>query len=392
MRFVSAASTAGHTAEALDAVVAEIRQGLGGAVPDLVLVFATPHHGLEAEGIGHRLRAAFPGATLVGCSGAYVLGEGQEIEGGPGLTVLAGVLPGVVCTPVRWGPGLTGPGTPPDPRALALAMDVPPREVVSLLLFTDPHTVQVPNLLPVVDALMPHAVVLGGIASGGRNQGEHLLWCDTEVFHDGAVAVALSGDVAVHPLVAPGARGVGDTWRVSEVAGPLVLALDGDSALDVLEAAVEAMSTEDRALFRRGPLVGVARDPGAETDFVVRHLAGVDPRRKGFVIGHELAEGDVLQLHVRDAAASAEDVHARARAHAAIHGPPAGALLCACLGRGRGLYGRSGVDSEALRAHLGATLPIAGFFGHGEIGPVAGETSVHGYTAVAALFHPVTWN
>jgi small ligand-binding sensory domain FIST len=60
------------------------------------------------------------------------------------------------------------------------------------------------------------------------------------------------------------------------------------------------------------------------------------------------------------------------------------ALLFSCLGRGAHLYGTLNHDSDALRAHLGV-LPIGGFFANGEIGPVGGQTFVHGYTSVIGL-------
>jgi small ligand-binding sensory domain FIST len=38
-----------------------------------------------------------------------------------------------------------------------------------------------------------------------------------------------------------------------------------------------------------------------------------------------------------------------------------------------------------LRQHLGAALPIVGFFCNGEIGPVIGRTHLHGYTSAMLL-------
>ena len=66
---------------------------------------------------------------------------------------------------------------------------------------------------------------------------------------------------------------------------------------------------------------------------------------------------------------------------------PRGALLFSCLGRGRGLYGTPDHDSKGFERHLGA-LPLAGFFGNGEIGPVGGRTYTHGYTSVFGVLRP----
>ncbi len=54
--------------------------------------------------------------------------------------------------------------------------------------------------------------------------------------------------------------------------------------------------------------------------------------------------------------------------------------LFACLGRGEGLYGEADGDVTLCREVFG-TVPIAGLFCNGEIGPVGGTTHLHGYTA-----------
>jgi small ligand-binding sensory domain FIST len=65
--------------------------------------------------------------------------------------------------------------------------------------------------------------------------------------------------------------------------------------------------------------------------------------------------------------------------------PAAGALLFSCNGRGRGLFGHSDHDAETVAEEL-AGAPAAGFFAAGEIGPVGGESFLHGFTATIAVF------
>ena len=64
---------------------------------------------------------------------------------------------------------------------------------------------------------------------------------------------------------------------------------------------------------------------------------------------------------------------------------PAGALLFSCNGRGRGLFGQGDHDAVAVAEEL-AGAPAAGFFAAGEIGPVGGESFLHGFTATVAVF------
>ena len=50
-----------------------------------------------------------------------------------------------------------------------------------------------------------------------------------------------------------------------------------------------------------------------------------------------------------------------------------------CAGRGRGLYGDPDPDVTAIREALGE-FPLAGFFGNGELAPVARRNFFHNYT------------
>jgi small ligand-binding sensory domain FIST len=59
--------------------------------------------------------------------------------------------------------------------------------------------------------------------------------------------------------------------------------------------------------------------------------------------------------------------------------------MFSCLGRGVHLYGEPDHDTKLLQRHLGA-LAVGGFFCNGEIGPVNGETFLHGYTSSIAIF------
>ena len=67
--------------------------------------------------------------------------------------------------------------------------------------------------------------------------------------------------------------------------------------------------------------------------------------------------------------------------------PPAGALVFTCNGRGQDMFGSPDHDAEALDRELQGA-PAAGFFAAGEIGPVGGESFLHGFTATVAIFPP----
>jgi small ligand-binding sensory domain FIST len=117
-------------------------------------------------------------------------------------------------------------------------------------------------------------------------------------------------------------------------------------------------------------------------DVLVRNLIGCDRAAGAVHIGAPIAIGDIVQFHLRDAETSDQDLR---ELLAEPHASAEGALLFSCVGRGQLLYGHAGHDSRAFRQAFGA-VPLAGFFGNGEIGPVGGRTFMHGYTSAFALF------
>jgi small ligand-binding sensory domain FIST len=104
-------------------------------------------------------------------------------------------------------------------------------------------------------------------------------------------------------------------------------------------------------------------------------------------VAADVRPGQVVRLHARDAESADRDLReALAVRMRALGGrPPAGALLFSCNGRGRGLFGCADHDADAVAEEL-AGAPAAGFFAAGEIGPVGGETFLHGFTATLAVF------
>jgi small ligand-binding sensory domain FIST len=64
---------------------------------------------------------------------------------------------------------------------------------------------------------------------------------------------------------------------------------------------------------------------------------------------------------------------------------PSGALLFSCNQRGSRLFSQPHHDAGVLRAEAGS-IPVAGFFADGEIGPVGSRNFIHGHTATILLF------
>jgi small ligand-binding sensory domain FIST len=373
MRWASALSENPSTQAAVDEAADHVLADLLGQEAALVIVFVTPHHAAAYASVPAGLRARFRRARIFGCSAGGVIGGGREREGLPALSLVAAALPGVDVRPLRF----------EDEGEL-------PRGAHFVVL-ADPFTCDAEALVELLDAHDPEARKVGGLASGGRQPGANALFLDGDVHGQGAIGLAISGDIAVETIVAQGCRPIGHPFVITRCEHNIVRELSGRSPIAVLRELFESLSPSDRMLFRTALHVGIEMRTGQVEykagDFLIRNLAGVDPESGAMAIGAVARRYQALQFHVRDARAAADDLAAcldRYRAES-NRARPAGALLFSCLGRGEHLYGRPNHDSDLFRERIGP-VAVGGFFCNGEIGPVGGTTFVHGYTSSFALF------
>ena len=224
-------------------------------------------------------------------------------------------------------------------------------------------------------------------AGGGPRMA--VLMHDDEVARGGAVGVALSS-VDVRVCVSQGARPIGPEMAITAAEGNVIHELASQHALERLRTAIAELDPGERALASQGLLLGIVIDPNRPEyergDFLIRALIGVDEESGSLSVGEQVRVGQTVRMQVRDGASAHEDLRqALDRELRSLGGPPAGALVFTCNGRGTHMFETPDHDaSEIERAFSGA--PAAGFFCAGEIGPVGDRNFVHGFTATLAVF------
>lgn len=391
MRWASAVSLESSLVTAVDECCAAVRAQLGTRAADLVFVFPTTHHRARLDRVAEILAARLPARVTVGCAAGGVIGGGREIEHECALVVTAAVLPGVELRPLRL--DAADLPDPEEPREWVNRVGVPPDVAAHFVLLPDPFTCDTAALLRGIDRAYPLGRTIGGLASGGRDAGQHVLYLDGRAYRSGLVGLVLSGDLVVDTLVAQGCRPIGLPMFVTRSEDNLLLELDGRPAIDVLREVYEELPAADQKLARDSLFLGIVMSEQQQEyrqgDFLIRTLTGADASRGAVAVGALVRDNAVVQFHLRDAATSAADLETLLARYSAEERPtrPAGALLFSCLGRGVQLYGSPEHDSAVFRRLVG-DMPLAGFFGNGEIGPVHGTTHLHGYTSAFAVFRP----
>ncbi len=388
MRSIVVSSTQTASEDALAEVGDALRNDPVGTSPDLLIVFASPHHRDGIEAIARGLRTDFAPGCLIGCTAQGLIADDREIESGPALVAFAASLPGVVVEPFHMQfeqEGETG-------RIRGLPFDsLGPAAGSSVLLLGDPFTFPMDVLLRIVNESCPGLPLFGGMASGGSFPGSNRLVLDDSVRDEGAVGLVLHGDVVLETVVSQGCRPVGTHFVVTKGKGNVVLELGGRPALTVLREVIDGADPDERELLGRALHVGRAIDEYKSTfsrgDFLVRSVVGLDEAAGSFAINDYIRPGQTVQFHVRDPASATQDLElllAERTARFEEH-PPKGALLFSCNGRGSHMFSEPNHDATRIRRAI-PDLPVAGFFAAGEIGPVGGQNFLHGFTASMVFF------
>ncbi len=375
MQFVSAVSLETEP----ERIVQDVRDQLGPALGfDLAAAFVRPERGDAAARVLEELRGGVEASHFIGCTAGGVIGAGREIETGAAATVLAARLPGVEIEPLSALYAGESARSPDDIRAC--------------LALLDPFSTSAEALLRRLERAAPGVKVVGGVASWGQAPGQNRLAQNDVVTDAGAVGVTLRGGVQVSTVVSQGCRPVGDWFTVTSSQGNVIHALDDEPPLAALERVFTQASRADQERMQAGILIGRAisssPDQLGHGSFVVRGVLGAIKDSGAISVADRVREGAVVQFHVRDAQSARDDLEMLLTPQA-FEDPAAGALLFTCNGRGEHFFGRRDVDASIAASALGDSVPVAGFFCAGELGPIGAANFVHGYTASMAVFRPL---
>lgn len=380
-RFASALSAHPETAVAVgEAVGAVLEQGVSS--PDLAVVMFTRHHVAAAEAMVQTLDAVLRPGCLVGASASGVLacGEGREHE--PGLTLWTANLDAP--------PRVAALDAVPSQGSLTVVglNDAELEQAGALILWADPWSFPIEALVNHLAQRHPHLQVIGGAASAGDGAGTNRLVMGSTTRSSGAVAVLLPAGTLRGTVVSQGCRPIGQPWTVTRAHANVIEELGGQPAWRRLFDVVDALDEHDRALAMAGLHCGLLADDRAldptRGDFLVRGVLAADQQAGTVSVSALVPVGTVVQFHVRDSLTAGQDLERRLADMVGVGNTERGALVFTCNGRGRAMFDTPHHDARIVQQVLGSQH--SGMLCAGEIGPVAGRTYLHGFTASVAVF------
>jgi small ligand-binding sensory domain FIST len=356
---------------------------------DAMFIFASYHHRAALEPGAQLIRAALRPTFTLGVTAESVLGFDQELEGVAGLAALGlRMPPGTRLHPWSFIHGRTLLNFD-DAAAMRGHLGVGD-DTRAVLMLADPFSTPMQQLLPAIGACRaPRPVpVIGGMASGASQPGHNLMIQGELAVPAGAVGLTISGPVAVDLVVSQGCRPVGQAMVITKVKNNVILEIGGRKALEVIQEMAQALPERERPLLAKGLFAGLVtneyKDRFGRGDFLVRNILAADKGAGSIAVGDVPRVGQTIQFHVRDAETAEEDLQLLLDAQE-LKDPPFAGLLFTCNGRGTRLFAKPNHDVNVIRQRLGS-LPLAGFFAAGEIGPIGDRSFVHGQTASLALF------
>ena len=388
MQMASALSNGDAGDSIINDVSAQILAGMNNRPIDLLLLFISARLLPQFTDIAAGIRSRTAARAMLCVTAESVLGNNAEIERGLAVAAFAQSLPGVTIdhfhlADEEW-PELLG-----ESRTLRARLDAGP-DLRLFIMFGDPFTAPVVQLLDACTREFPGAPVIGGMASGISEPGQTRLMINDAVFSSGLIGVSLSGPVTVDCVVSQGCRPIGRSLVVSRGHDNVIELLDDEPAISVLRGIIQELPVKDRDLVEQrsvqvGRVIDERKGNFGPGDFLVRNILGVHRPSSGLLIGDIVQSGQIIQFQLQDARTAEEDLRLLLEGQMQLGPPPGGALMFSCNGRGTRLFNQPGHDIQTLHEVLGP-IPVAGFFCAGELGPVGGRNFIHGQTVSLALF------
>ncbi|MBF0602709.1 MAG: FIST C-terminal domain-containing protein [Nitrospirae bacterium] len=392
MKWETLLLTDDHLERGMTAIGERFSQTFSGDIPHLAILFICGYDRSEIKQLMQLIPTCLKAKQWLGCLSGGVIGQGRELENKKAISISMAHLPQVTIQPFH-----IAAQSFDDPQS---ALETLNNQIDTthtkphFILLSDPFTFDIETLLTALDLGFPDSIKMGGLVSGGRKPGDHIMLVNDRIYQTGLVGVALSGALQIHPLVSQGCRPIGLPMFVTASKHHLIYELDNNSPIEALRQIFETLSEPDQELFQQALTLGIATTKQRETlysgDFLIRQIIGGEPSTGHLAIAATIAPYQVVQFHLRDPLASRKELDTLLKrfAHGQTGQPlPIGGLMFSCLSRGKELFGLANHDSNLFHDTLGP-LPLGGFFCHGEIGPIHGKTFLHGATSAFCLISP----
>ncbi len=361
MTFASAISQHPVPQEAAGEVLGSVMEAIGHG-PDIALLFMTSSHGDAVWELAQGIDSILSPGVLVGAVTDAIVGTGQEIEHGYGVSLWAGNVGSLCAIELSEDPFHGWDDAEINWDSLLQSwQSALGGEIKTLLLFSDDDTFPIDNFLKWCDSAIPGIQIIGGtVPSLGRDGSVMLL--GNHLRHRGAVAIAFDDALKCSPLSSIGSVAIGDPVVVTSSDGTIIKELAQSRSLDFLEklAKTNLDQSQIEQINSGGLSIGELMTQSAQIpsieDFRIFDVLGADPRTRAIAVTKSLEVGALVQFFLADSQFANE------RLELTLLGKRAqSSLVFPATKRGTNLFPTPHHDADALERAVG-THPVVGFF------------------------------
>ena len=355
-------------ADAIATAIEQCRAALGELVPQAGIMFAA--FDSFDQTIVAAVRDAFPGVALIGSTSAA---EISSLDGymEDSITLALFASDNVDVT-VGLGEDLEVDLDAACQAAAAQALGATKRDPRVCIVVMDGLTGDPQRTLDAMSRALPADVAIVGGASARHDFGSEApgsQFCGDRIVQNGITILLFSGPIAFSTAVGTGWRGIGIKGSVTRSGPGAIHEIDGRPAIEFLARYLDVTGP---AAF--GNPLAVIEAGGGES--YLRAILGSDPTSGSVVLTGLIPVGATVQLTTADTddiLAGTEAALARATAEFPAGSKPEAALIFSCAIRQFLLGTRTQVEAQLAQSEYGAALPLAGFYGYGEMGPIEGS-------------------
>jgi hypothetical protein len=330
--------------------------------PALVLFFAAP--GTLDDGARFaEIKAAYPGAALLGCTTGGEIAALDVHDGSVTATAIE-----FAHTTVKLAEDQVAPSKSSFDIGAKIADALPAKGLRNVFLLSDGTKVNGTELVAGVQHVLgPDVCLTGGLAGDGASFLTTKVGLNANPVTGKVVAVGFYGDrIRIGHGSVGGWDAVGPQRIITRSEGNTLYDLDGKPALDLYKDYLGAEAANLPASALLFPLR--IHPPGKPKASLVRTVVGVDAAKKAMIFAGTIPQGHVAQVmignfdHLIAGAGRAAKKAAQPNAKLAI--------LVSCIGRKLLLGQRIGDEVEAVAEVLGEHCRTTGFYSYGEIAPM----------------------
>lgn len=335
--------------------------------PDLLLVFGAITH-LETRGFAEQLRAAFPDASLLGCSTAgEITGDGVD-DGSCTLTA-------VCLERTRQTQASTRLESMEDSFAAGerLGRQLTAVDLKAVLVFGPGVQINGSALVNGIASVIGDQVpITGGLAGDGGAFSRTVTLGRDGVTDNHVVAVGLCGE---HLNFGHGSFGgweaFGPARKVTRCAGNVLYELDGEPALEIYKRYLGEHARDLPASGLLFPFAMLGEDHNAIG--LIRTILGIDEASGSLTLAGEVDPNGYLKLMHASTDKLINGAEAAAEAAARMLDAEGDhlAILVSCIGRKLVMGSRVDEEVEAVGDVFGNHATLTGFYSYGEISPFA---------------------